>query len=241
MEINCIIIEDERPAVEVLTHYISRVEFLKLKGVYTNAVQSMPMMNAGEIDLIFLDINLPTISGLDFIRTANPSAGIILTTAHAEFAVTSFELEVIDFLLKPFSYERFLKAVNRFLKLRMPGQVAPAIEAQAEERKDSGFIFVKSNKKMVKVYLKDILYIESQKNYLMISTTQSSMLLYQSISEMAERLPKDLFLRTHRSFIVAIAHITSFSASSVTINEKEIPIGKNYSKEVATILKDVKK
>lgn len=232
MEINCIIIEDERPAVEILTHYIEKVAFLKLKGVYQNPVLSMPMINAKEIDLIFLDINLPTISGLDFIRTANPSAGIILTTAHAEFAVPSFELEVVDFLLKPFAYDRFLKSINRFLKLRNLGQLPQPTEAT----KDEGFIFVKSNKKMVKVFLHDIQYIEAQKNYLMIVTQQESLLLYQSISQMAERLPSDLFLRIHRSYIVAINHVSSFTHTMVTVNNKEIPIGKLFLKDAMAVL-----
>ncbi len=232
MEINCIIIEDERPAIEILTHYISKVGFLKLRGIYQNPVLSMPMINAKEIDLIFLDINLPAISGLDFIRTANPSAGIILTTAHAEFAVPSFELEVIDFLLKPFAYDRFLKSINRFLKLRNLGQLLPSSEAKKEE----GFIFVKSNKKMVKVFLHEILYIEAQKNYLMIVTKQESLLLYQSISQMAERLPSDLFLRIHRSYVVGIGHISAFTHTSVTVNNKEIPIGKLFVKDVIATL-----
>jgi DNA-binding LytR/AlgR family response regulator len=232
MEINCIIIEDERPAIEILTHYIGQVEFLKLKGIYQNPVLSMPMINAKEIDLIFLDINLPTISGLDFIRTAKPSAGIILTTAHAEFAVPSFELEVVDFLLKPFAYDRFLKSINRFLKLRNLGQLPQPVET----KKDDGFIFVKSNKKMVKVFLHEILYIEAQKNYLMIVTQQESLSLYQSISQMAERLPSDLFLRIHRSYIVAINHVSAFTHTAVTVNNKEIPIGKHFLKEAIAIL-----
>jgi DNA-binding LytR/AlgR family response regulator len=232
MEVNCIIIEDERPAIEILTHYISRVDFLKLKGAYQNPVLSMPMTNAENIDLIFLDINLPAMSGLDFIRTANPSAGIILTTAHAEFAVSSFELEVVDFLLKPFPYDRFLKAVNRFLKLRKLAQ----IPQEAESKKDHGFIFVKSNKRMVKVVLNDILYIEAQKNYLMIVTGHEQLLCYQSISVMADRLPKDLFLRVHRSYIAGLYHLDGFTHASVTINKKEIPIGKKYSKEVYRVL-----
>jgi len=232
MEVNCIIIEDERPAIEILEHYISRVHFLKLKGAYQDAVHSMPMVNAGSIDLIFVDINLPTMSGIDFIRSANPSAGIIITTAHPDYAVKSYELEVIDYLVKPFSYDRFLKAVNRFLKLRRLNDVSTPVES----KKERGFIFVKANKKMVKVYLEEILYIEAQKNYLLIVTTKESLLSYQSISSMAERLPANLFLRIHRSFIIALGHVDAFTHSTVAINKKEIPIGKNYVKEVVHIL-----
>lgn len=232
MEINCIIIEDERPAIEILEHYIRRVEFLKLKGSYQDAVQSMPMVNAGSIDLIFVDINLPMMSGIDFIRNINPSAGIIITTAHPDYAVKSYELEVVDYLVKPFSYDRFLKAVNRFLKLRRLGDVSDSLEI----KKDEPFIFVKANKKMVKVYLAEIFYIEAQKNYLLIVTTKESLLCYQSISAMAERLPSDLFLRIHRSFIIALNRLEAFTHAAVTIDKKEIPIGKNYVKEVVQVL-----
>jgi len=232
MEVNCIIIEDERPAIEILEHYISRVDFLKLKGVYQDPVHSMPMVNGEAIDLIFLDVNLPTMSGLDFIRNARPSAGIILTTAHEEFAVSSFELEVVDYLLKPFSYDRFLKAVNRFLKL---SKLAP-VEQTSDVKKEPGFIFVKSNKKMVKIFLDDILYVEAQKNYLLIVTQLQSVLCYHSISHMAERLPSDLFLRIHRSYIIAIRHVEQFTHSSVVIQKKFLPIGKNFVKDVARVL-----
>jgi DNA-binding LytR/AlgR family response regulator len=232
MEVNCIIIEDERPAIEILEHYISRIDFLKLKGVYQDPVHSMPMVNAETIDLIFLDINLPAISGLDFIRNAKPSAGIILTTAHAEFAVSSFELEVVDYLLKPFSYDRFLKAVNRFLKI---SRIAP-VEQAPDLKKEPGFIFVKSNKTMVKIFLEDILYIEAQKNYLLIVTVDQSLLCYQSISNMAERLPSDLFLRIHRSYIVALRHIEQFTPAFVVVQKKSLPIGKSFGKDVAKVL-----
>jgi DNA-binding LytR/AlgR family response regulator len=234
MEVNCIIIEDERPAIEILEHYISRVDFLKLKGVYQDPVNSMPMVNAEAVDLIFLDINLPEISGLDFIRNAKPSAGIILTTAHAEFAVTSFELEVVDYLLKPFSYDRFLKSVNRFLKL---SKLSP-VEQAPDLKKESGFIFLKSNKKMVKIFLDDILFIEAQKNYLLVVTKDHSLLCYQSISHMAERLPSDLFLRIHRSYIIAIRYVEQFTSSSVIIQKKLLPIGKSFVKDVALALED---
>lgn len=232
MEVNCIIIEDERPAIEILAYYIGRVEFLKLRGSYQDVVHSMPMVNAGSIDLIFVDINLPTMSGIDFIRNINPAAGIIITTAHPDYAVRSYELEVIDYLVKPFSYDRFLKAVNRFLKLRR----LDTLSTPAETKSEQGFIFVKANKRMVKVYLDDILYIEAQKNYLLIVTVKESLLSYQSISRMSERLPSDHFLRIHRSFIIALNHVDSFTHSSVIISRKEIPIRQSFAKEAAEVL-----
>ncbi len=232
MEIKCIIIEDERPGIEILEHYIARVDFLKLQGSFQDAVHSMPMVNAGNIDLIFLDINLPTMSGVDFLKHTNPSAGVIITTAHPDYAVKSYELEVVDYLVKPFSYERFLKAVNRFLKLHRLDPLAIPVDS----KKDDGFIFIKANRKMVKVYLGDIVYLEAQKNYVMIVTKNERLLSYQSISHMAERLPATLFLRIHRSFIINLSHVQAFTHSSVTIGNHEIPIGKNFTKEVVDIL-----
>jgi DNA-binding LytR/AlgR family response regulator len=233
MVVNCIIIEDEKPAIEILRHYISRTEFLHLQGTYADAVRSMPMINQKPIDLIFLDINLPLMSGLDFIRNSNPSAGVIITTAHPEFAVASFEQEVIDYLLKPFSYERFLKAVNRYLKLSPSAQGYASRALPADE---TPFLFVRTNRKMTKVYLQDIVYLEAQKNYIQIVTEHESLLSYQSISEMEERLPRDLFLRIHRSFIVAVKKITQFTSTSVFIGETRLPVGKHFSENTVRVL-----
>lgn len=228
-EINCVIIEDEKPAADILRQYITRVEFLKLKGVFSNPTQALTLINEGTIDLIFLDINLPGLSGLDFMRMINPLPGIILTTAHSEYAVESFDLEAIDYLLKPFSYERFIKSVNRFLKLRRPESQSIAVTTQEKQRP---FIFIKAEKKMLKIFLDEILYFEAQRNYLLVNTIAGCLLTYHSITQMEERLPSQSFLRVHRSFIVAIDKVNGFSKHSLTINKKEIPIGKNYAEDV---------
>jgi DNA-binding LytR/AlgR family response regulator len=232
--INCIIIEDERPASEILQQYVSRVSFLQLKGVFTNATQALTLINEGKVELIFLDINLPGISGLDFMRMLNPPPGVILTTAHAEHAVESFELEAVDYLLKPFSYERFVKSINRFLKLRKLDSLNIQLQPTAKPRP---FIFIKAEKKMVKIFLDEILYFEAQRNYLLVTTTNDCLLTYHSITQMEERLPEKIFLRIHRSFIVALDKITGYSSSAVFINKKEIPIGKNYGAEVLAQLR----
>lgn len=169
--INCIIIEDERPASEILQQYVSRVNFLQLKGVFTNATQALTLINEGVVELIFLDINLPGISGLDFMRMLNPQPGIILTTAHAEHAVASFELEAVDYLLKPFSYERFIKSINRFLKFRKLDSLSIPLQPAEKPRP---FIFIKAEKKMIKVFLDEILYFEAQRNYLLVATVHEA-------------------------------------------------------------------
>lgn len=232
--INCIVIEDEKPAADILQQYISRVDFLVLEGVFTNATQSLTAVNDGKVDLIFLDINLPGVSGLDFMRMLNPQPGIILTTAHAEHAVESFELEAVDYLLKPFSYERFIKAVNRYLKLRkLDSQSIPITPAE----KQRPFIFIKVEKKMIKVFLDEILYCEAQRNYLLVNTIHDCYLTYHSISQMEERLPERMFLRIHRSFIISIDKVSEYDSASVIIKKKHLPIGKNYAAQALTALK----
>jgi DNA-binding LytR/AlgR family response regulator len=236
----CIIIEDELPASQVLELFISRLDFLDLKHSFTSATKAIHCLNEEHIDLIFSDINLPGISGIDFIRMLNPNTHVIFTTAHPEYAVESFELEVVDYLLKPVSFERFIKAVNRFLKLkRFEGEMV-----QVEKNtipKERPFIFIKSDKKMVKVFFDEILYFEAQKNYLMVYTEDDAYKTYLSISEMEEKLPEENFLRIHRSFIISLDKIESFTSAFVGLGKKQIPIGRNYSQITQQVLKNLSK
>ncbi len=223
---SCIIIEDEQPAAELLELYISNVDFLELKGTFSNATQALKIINTEKIDLLFLDINLPRISGIDFFKSLNPSPSAIFTTAYSEYAVESFNIEAIDYLLKPISFERFLKAVNRFLKLKNVKNSGPAdVPGNAVEKP---FIFIKCEKKMVKLILDQILYFEAQKNYLLIHTENEVYRAHHSISEMAEKMPEDAFIRIHRSFIVSVQKISSFTNSNVEIGKTVIPVGRLF-------------
>lgn len=230
MKISCIIIEDEKAAAEILELYISKIDFLHLRGVFSGAIQALSFLNAESADLIFTDIELPGISGINFIKTLSNQPGVILVTAYPEYAIEGFEVEAIDFLVKPVSFERFVKAVNRFLKIKKRGEEPIRQEIRTPER---AFVFIKCDKKMVKLYFDEILYFEAQKNYLLIYTENETLRTYYSISEMEEKLPEQLFIRIHRSFIVSVDKVKGYTGNYLDIGHKQIPIGRSYN--VATL------
>lgn len=216
-KIKCIIIEDEPLAAKVLSDYISAVPFLALQRTFKDAILAAEFLLHNETDLIFLDIHLPKLKGMAFLRTlANPPS-VIVTTAYHQYAVEGFNLNVTDYLLKPFEFERFLTAVNK---------------VNAEYRRATGdikdFIFVNVQKRKVKILFSEILYIESQREYIKIVTTKSEYLSKMSTNEIEEVLPEHLFKRIHRSFIVSVNQIDSYTAEVVEIKGIPIPIGRGY-------------
>jgi DNA-binding LytR/AlgR family response regulator len=225
---NCIIVEDEPLAAEILQDYVMQVPFLQLKAVYNNAILATEVLRNNGIDLIFLDINLPKLKGLDFIKTLTHPPRIILTTAYHEYALQGYEHNVLDYLLKPIEFSRFLKAVN---KLTTPTVVASPITT--EDRK---YHFFNVNKKMVKVFFDEIMYIESQREYVKITTKSQTILTKLPLSEIEELLPNENFLRVHRSFIAAKDKIEAYSATDVDIAGKQIPIGRGYKDEIWDVL-----
>lgn len=225
---NCIIIEDEPLAAEILQDYVLQVPFLQLKAVCANAILATEILRKNSIDLIFLDINLPKLKGLDFIRTLQHPPRIILTTAYHEYALQGYEHNVLDYLLKPIEFSRFLQAVN---KISTPAIVTNV--ALPEERK---YQFFNVNKKMIKVFFDEILYIESQREYIKICTKTQAITTKLALNEVEELLQNDNFLRVHRSFIVAKDKIEAFSATEIDICGRQIPIGRAYKEEVWTVL-----
>lgn len=225
---NCIIIEDEPLAAEILQDYVLQVPFLQLKAVCANAILATEILRKNSIDLIFLDINLPKLKGLDFIRTLQHPPRIILTTAYHEYALQGYEHNVLDYLLKPIEFSRFLQAVN---KISTPAIVTNV--ALPEERK---YQFFNVNKKMIKVFFDEILYIESQREYIKICTQAQAITTKLALNEIEELLQNDNFLRVHRSFIVAKDKIEAFSATEIDICGRQIPIGRAYKEEVWTVL-----
>jgi two-component system, LytTR family, response regulator len=217
-KIRCIIVEDEPLAVKVLADYISQVPFLELKGTFKDALLTAEYLHANTVDLMFLDIHLPKLKGMAFLRTLSHPPAVIITTAYHEYAVEGFEMNVTDYLLKPIEFERFLVAVN---KLR-----AFPSEKELESGKDH--LFLNVQKKKVKVMFTDILYIESQKEYIKIVTTKKEFICKMGTQEIEELLPPHLFKRIHRSFIVALDKIESFSAEEVEVNGTMIPVGRGY-------------
>jgi two-component system LytT family response regulator len=220
--IKCIIIEDEPLATKVLTDYISQVHFLELQGSFKDAILATDFLRDHQTDLIFLDIHLPKLKGMAFLKTLAHPPAVIITTAYHQYAVEGFNLNVTDYLLKPFDFERFLIAVTKVKK----GESERLKPQDATDPKD--YLFLNVQKKKVKLSFSEILYIESQREYIRIVTTKSEYISKMSTHEIEDLLPTHLFKRIHRSFIVSVGKIESYNAEMVEVNGVSIPIGRGY-------------
>jgi len=235
-KISCLAVDDEPPALDVLRKYISSVQSLELVGTCSDAVEALNSIRQRSVDLIFLDIQMPQILGTDFLRTLKNPPKVIFTTAFRKFAIEGFELDAVDYLLKPISFERFLKAVNKVMDASLNGTLTIENEQQVKANTDNS-IYFRSDRKMIKVNLSDILYIESLKDYIKVVTTSGTVITKQSISSVEEALPKDMFIRIHRSYIVAINKVQSYNHELIWISSHELPISRMYRHEVETVLK----
>jgi DNA-binding LytR/AlgR family response regulator len=220
--INCIIIEDEPLAAKVLKDYISQVPFLELKATFKDAILATEYLRDQETDLIFLDIHLPRLKGMAFLKTLTRPPAVIITTAYHQYAVEGFNLNVTDYLLKPFEFERFLVAVNKV----MAANREPVSGSQPVDAKDH--LFLNVQKKKVKILFSEMVYIESQREYIRIVTTKGEYISKMSTHEIEGLLPAHLFRRIHRSFIVSVKRIDSYTAESVEVSGVSIPIGRGY-------------
>ena len=229
---NCLIVEDEPLAAEVLQDYVSQVPFLTLCGICGDAIYAMEKLQREKIDLIFLDIHLPKLKGLDFIKTLRNPPHIIIVSAYHEYALQGYEYNVIDYLLKPVEFSRFLMAVN---KMRQTPTTTSAIQVTSEAA-ERPYIFFNVGKKRVKIFLDEILYIESLKEYVRIFTKAKSILTKFQLGQIESLLARNNFMRVHRSFIVAKDKIDAFTASDLEINGKQIPVGRSYKELVQAIL-----
>lgn len=233
MKLRCLIVDDEPLALDVLELYIGSVEGLQVAARCENALQAFRVLQQQPIDLLFLDITMPKLLGTDFLRTLRNPPPVIITTAYREYALDGYELDVIDYLLKPIPFDRFLRAVGKVLKTPdgPMGQKDPAQHSKA------GFLFFRADRKLVKVQTSDILYVESLKDYVRIITSASKPLVVkQTISALEAMLPADQFVRVHRSFIAAAAHIATYTPRHVEVAGHELPIGRLYQKEVERVL-----
>jgi two-component system, LytTR family, response regulator len=221
-KIKCIIVEDEPLAVKVLSDYVSQVPFLELQDAFKDAILATEWLRQNETDLIFLDIHLPKLKGLAFLKTLTNPPAIIITTAYHQYAVEGFTLNVTDYLLKPFEFDRFLVAVNKVKRTQTEKQ----IPVETLDTKD--FIFLNVQKKKVKILFSEILYVESQREYVKIVTTKKQWISKMSTHEIENLLPGNLFKRIHRSFIVSIGKIDSYTAEDVEVNGVSIPVGRDY-------------
>jgi len=234
-KIKCLAVDDEPPALEVLEKYISSVQSLELVGTCNDAVEALNFIRQHNVDLIFLDIQMPQILGTDFLRTLKKPPKVIFTTAFRKFAIEGFELDAVDYLLKPISFERFLKAVNKVMDVSFNGTLSLEKEVQGKSMSDQ-YIHFRSDRKMIKVALNDILYIESLKDYIKVISTSGTVITKQSISSVEDELPKDMFIRIHRSFIVALNKVESYSNELVWVGKTELPISRMYRHEVEKVL-----
>ena len=221
-EIKCIIIEDEPLAVKVLSDYISQVPFLELHGSFKDAILATDYLRSNAVDLIFLDIHLPKLKGMAFLKTLTNPPAVIITTAYHQYALEGFNLNVTDYLLKPFEFERFLVAVTR-VKITQTEK-----HRSIEEPAEKDHLFLNVQKKKVKILFSEILYIESQREYIKIVTTKKEYISKMSTHEIESLLPANLFKRIHRSFIVSVSKIESYTAEAVEVNGISIPIGRGY-------------
>jgi DNA-binding LytR/AlgR family response regulator len=222
-KINCLIVDDESAALDVLEHYIGRVYFLNLVKRCENAIEAMQILEENKIDLLFLDINMPDVNGIQFLNSIKSKPSVIFTTAYKEYAYDGYEYDIIDFLLKPFDFERFLKSVNK-----ANSQIIKTIRQPAKHQKQQQYIFVKADYKLVKINVDDILFIEGLKDYIKIFTRQKLILTLMSMTTIEERLPADEFFRVHRSYIISLSKIDSVSRHRVIIGEKFIPVSVPY-------------
>jgi DNA-binding LytR/AlgR family response regulator len=221
-KIKCIIIEDEPLAVKVLSDYILQVPFLELQATFKDAILATDYLRDNHPNLIFLDIHLPKLKGMAFLKTLTHPPAVIITTAYHQYAVEGFDLNVTDYLLKPFEFERFLIAVNKVKTAQRETQV----QGESGEIKD--YLFLNVQKKKVKILFSEIVYIESQREYIKIITTKREYISKMSTHEIEEMLPENLFKRIHRSFIVSVSKIESYTAEMVEVNGVSIPIGRGY-------------
>ena len=226
--VKCLIVDDEPMARDVIRSYIENIPLLSVSGEFGNAIEAMMFMQDNPVDMIFLDIQMPHLNGTDFVRSLRKVPKIIFTTAHKEYAHEGFELDVVDYLLKPIRIDRFLRAVNKAFPQRQQEPELTVLAGNHENKFASPFMYVRVDRKMVKVMLDEILYIESDKDYVKIFTSGSTIITRQTISSVEAMLNENQFFRIHRSFIVSLDKIKSFSNEIVEIDNKELPIGKFY-------------
>lgn len=234
MKTKCLIVDDEPLAINLIASHIEKVDNLEIAGSCKNAMEAMSALRDKKVDLLFLDIQMPEITGLDFLKTLKNPPKIIITTAYRQYALEGFELDVVDYLLKPISFERFIKAVNKYYE-RADSSIKIIGEESLQEKSKDTYIYIKERKKVLKIYLKDIIYIEGLGEYIRIHTKDKPVITKNNLKVFEEKLPSN-FIRIHKSFIVSVEYIKAFTANSIETSEKELPIGRSYKKAVLKAL-----
>ncbi|RHJ95214.1 LytR/AlgR family response regulator transcription factor [Parabacteroides bouchesdurhonensis] len=225
MKIKCIITDDEPMARKGLRGYIEKIDFLTLVGECEDAIQLNTMLKTRQVDLIFLDIEMPEMTGLELLSNLTNPPKVIIVSAYEQYALQGYEFDVVDYLLKPVSFDRFLKSANRIHEL-----------LQTEQKEDNDYIFVKSDRQLRKILLRDILFIESMENYVVIQTASSKEVVYTTLKQLYESLPQDIFQQTHRSYIVNLGKITAIDGNQLIINPYKIPVAKSFKDNIFNLL-----
>ena len=234
-KIKCIIVDDEPTAREILESFVSKIDQLDLLKSCANAMEAFNIINSEAIDLIFLDINMPEVSGLSLASSISKKTKIIFTTAYREYAVEGFNLQAVDYLLKPISFERFLQAIQKLFAISI---TKPESKIIPETTPKEDFIFVRADRKMIKINFQDILYIESLSDYIKIYTLEETLVTRETIKNIEAKLPTSSFFRIHRSYIVAIQKISAYTNEFVEVNNKALPISRSYKDSILEKLKN---
>ncbi len=232
-DISCLIVDDELIAREVIETHLKSLPNIKIIASCNNAIEAFGYIRYTRIDLVFLDINMPEISGISFAKSINKDIKIIFTTAYRDYAVEGFELQAVDYLLKPISFDRLLKAVNNYFEIYSEQK-----DKVIEKSNSSRFMFVRSDRRMIKINFDDIIYIESYSDYIKIHLAEKTIVTRETISAVEGKLPVKKFIRIHRSYIISINNIASFTNEEIVINNKSLPISRGYKKEVLSILEN---
>ncbi len=233
-KISCIIVDDEPTARDIIASHLSKIDTVEIVDTCSSAIEAFNSINTQKIDLIFLDINMPEISGISFAKSINTNIKVIFTTAYREYAIDGFDLHAVDYLLKPISFERLLSAITNYFEVHHKTKIIIK-----EEVRSNNFIFVRSERRMKKIDFPDIVYIESYSDYIKIHCTSGTIITRETISTIESKLPQQQFMRTHRSYIIAISKIDSFSNEEIELHNKSIPISRNYKTEVLGRLENI--
>lgn len=226
MKIKCLLVDDEPLAISLLQKHLEQLENFEVVGTCNNALKAVEILNTKDIDLLFLDIKMPKVSGIDLLRTLRRAPNVIITTAYREYALDGYDLDIVDYLLKPITINRFLKSIEKFL--RLSNKTVSNVSSSSEKN----FIYIKSVNKFFRINIDDILYVESMKDYIKVCTKEREIIAKYKISDFEKELEGKGFLRVHRSFIVSVSNITSFTAASLEIHNISLPIGSSYKEYV---------
>ncbi len=235
MKTNCLIIDDEPLARDLIRSHINKLENFEVVAECGDAMKALQELRNRHVDLMFMDIQMPQITGIEFLKTLKNPPKVVITTAYREYALEGFELDVVDYLLKPITFERFLKSVNKYYQVAQEETTTVTPSAEPNQQEEA-FIYVKENKRVIKVHLNEILYVEGLSEYVQIYTDKRKIITKTSMTNMVEKLPTDGFLRIHKSYIISLSKIEAFTAHSIEVPGKELPIGRSYKNTVLDTL-----